>query len=971
MGRLTAKDIEAVKVSSSKATAPPKLFPVKTPANLLKKKNANEPEPLVFYANGQTLSQRLQKPPQGQVGWRDARRQGGPQSSPTKRQYADVALASEDNYVTADYIPGQPAAQTSRAVKKSNQWHRWTHEVIPALVPVFVDLMHQTKSLRDTAELRLQHSDCACAKRALYVAVVRLNASTRRRLQVLARPSYAAPSGIVSLLAGPPELGRHAAVDATLELIRETVIGPSIASPASPSTTPAGSRPCTPPPPSPSGSDSDSSRSAPATPTAARPVPPAPSGRKRRAPDREHKHESKANPFPDPPPRTRPSDYLISRCPTCFGGLVHDPTAACDIHVCADAGFTQKRRRGGPRDPPRTHPNTVFVPEHTTDEMGAHVEDVRPVRGQTKKRARPSEEEDHYEHQDLRVPRTVLDDCRDSFIAADKKREKASTKFFEDTGVMGLLCRHDRVLWLVNMRSSSEKQYFVLVLLETLFQHLPLNIHIGILYDIACQLHRSCVKYKFMERYMDRMIFAVSVFHAFGHRWPCQLIYHPMKCCGFGHTNGKGCERFWHSISKLIAYLRVTGIMCHADKMSLGRMGSWILRRTEHCENKMREARADLVACGVPVAQLRVQWADQVKVQTQPLKSQSKNAAKQAVDTIIAARAKQQQLWQRWKALSETQVNEDADAEAHDYATTHVQDALKAWETQAAKTKQLERTLGVNDSTILKKLKFTDYYTARMNARAVKDRLRARLRDRKFEMDPIERSVRRTRSENQRNEHAGAAIKRREPNISRLVQTYNKLCEQIQSLISKKKAPPHSVAPLPVPSKGIYQLDVDDVIWQDLGLDEEESRPPLWLSDEKVRTGIRAMLMVDRCNEESARLMREHAHLFVWFQNEWKTIQMAIAQSEGAVRYQMERRREELLQLCVLWRKSLDRIPLPTEQQWGPTDDEFLDEDLSDEDEQEDEDEAIFHVVAAVERADNHRAGDEVDALSWDDDAEL
>ncbi|KAJ7612604.1 hypothetical protein FB45DRAFT_981861 [Roridomyces roridus] len=786
----------------------------------------------------------------------------------------------------------------------------------------------------------------------------------------------------------------HAAVDATLELVRETVIGPSIASPASPSTTPAGSRPCTPPPPSPSGSDSDSSRSAPATPTAARPVPPAPSGRKRRAPDREHEHESKANPFPDPPPRTRPSDYLISRCPTCFGGLVHDPTAACDIHVCADACFTQKRRRGGPRDPPRTHPNTVFVPEHTTDEMGAHVEDVRPVRGQTKKRARPSEEEDHYEHQDLRVPRTVLDDCRDSFIAADEKREKASTKFFEDTGVMGLLCRHDRVLWLVNMRSSSEKQYFVLVLLETLFQHLPLNIRIGILYDIACQLHRSCVKYKFMERYMDRMIFAVSVFHAFGHRWPCQLIYHPMKCCGFGHTNGEGCERFWHSISKLIAYLRVTGYhvrlytidsqIQHADKMSLGRMGSWILRRTEHCENKMREARADLVACGVPVAQLRVQWADQVKVQTQPLKSQSKNAAKQAVDTIIAARAKQQQLWQRWKALSETQVNEDADAEAHDYATTHVQDALKAWETQAAKTKQLKRTLGVNDSTILKKLKFTDYYTARMNARAVKDRLRARLRDRKFEMDPIERSVRRTRSENQRNEHAGAAIKRREPNISRLVQTYNKLCEQIQSLISKKKAPPHSVAPLPVPSKGIYQLDVDDVIWQDLGLDEEESRPPLWLSDEKVRTGIRAMLMVDRCNEESARLTREHAHLFVWFQNEWKTIQMAIAQSEGAVRYQMERRREELLQLY--------RIPLPTEQQWGPTDDEFLvceiaeataawgdgeqvmeseDEDLSDEDEQEDEDEAIFHVVAAVERADNHRAGDEVDALSWDDDAEL
>ncbi|KAJ7097513.1 hypothetical protein C8R43DRAFT_907717 [Mycena crocata] len=41
---------------------------------------------------------------------------------------------------------------------------------------------------------------------------------------------------------------------------------------------------------------------------------------------------------------------------------------------------------------------------------------------------------------------------------------------------MALLCRHDRVLWLVNMRTAGEKQYYVLVLLEMLFQHLPADI---------------------------------------------------------------------------------------------------------------------------------------------------------------------------------------------------------------------------------------------------------------------------------------------------------------------------------------------------------------------------------------------------------------------------------------------------------------------------------------------------------------
>ncbi|KAF9063376.1 hypothetical protein BDP27DRAFT_1232258 [Rhodocollybia butyracea] len=46
------------------------------------------------------------------------------------------------------------------------------------------------------------------------------------------------------------------------------------------------------------------------------------------------------------------------------------------------------------------------------------------------------------------------------------------------------------------------------------------------------------------------------VFHAYGHGWACQCIYHPRKCKGFGLSDGEGCERLWHSISKLIAYLR-------------------------------------------------------------------------------------------------------------------------------------------------------------------------------------------------------------------------------------------------------------------------------------------------------------------------------------------------------------------------------------------------------------------------------
>jgi hypothetical protein len=154
----------------------------------------------------------------------------------------------------------------------------------------------------------------------------------------------------------------------------------------------------------------------------------------------------------------------------------------------------------------------------------------------------------------------VLDECKSSFKAADERRVKANTSFFSDTGLMALLCRHDNVLWLVNMTSAGEKQHYALALLNRLFHELPPTTRVGVLYDIACQLERSCKKWGFLSEFIHRMHFAVSVFHAYGHQWACQLLYHPQKCDHFGLTDGEGCERFWSSIKHLIPTLRVSGV---------------------------------------------------------------------------------------------------------------------------------------------------------------------------------------------------------------------------------------------------------------------------------------------------------------------------------------------------------------------------------------------------------------------------
>ncbi|KAG6912904.1 hypothetical protein DXG01_011196, partial [Tephrocybe rancida] len=173
-----------------------------------------------------------------------------------------------------------------------------------------------------------------------------------------------------------------------------------------------------------------------------------------------------SNPFPDPAARVRPSDYLRARCPLCFGGEFpraspedERPDDNPDAIVCINACFTQKRNRQA-RDPPCTHPRTVFIPEQDAEAMEKYVDFIRVKKAPAKKRTN-TEEPDHLEGS-LHVPKSVLDGCEAGFTAADSCREKASMQFFDDTTLMALLCCHDIVLFIANMRSAGEKQHYVM-----------------------------------------------------------------------------------------------------------------------------------------------------------------------------------------------------------------------------------------------------------------------------------------------------------------------------------------------------------------------------------------------------------------------------------------------------------------------------------------------------------------------------
>jgi len=88
----------------------------------------------------------------------------------------------------------------------------------------------------------------------------------------------------------------------------------------------------------------------------------------------------------------------------------------------------------------------------------------------------------------------VLAECEKSFIAAQAKIAKASKVFFADTGLMALVCRHDRLLWVVNMTTPGERQHYAFALVQRLFSEIPADWTVGLLYDIACQIQRSMIK---------------------------------------------------------------------------------------------------------------------------------------------------------------------------------------------------------------------------------------------------------------------------------------------------------------------------------------------------------------------------------------------------------------------------------------------------------------------------------------------
>jgi hypothetical protein len=571
------------------------------------------------------------------------------------------------------------------------------------------------------------------------------------------------------------------------------------------------------------------------------------------------------------------------------------------------------------------------------DDMEARVSALRPLKSQTqagrKRKFQEVEEtdvssplEDDKVELGLNVPNSVLDGCEKSFVAADGDRIKASTQYFDDTGVMACLCRHDIPLCLANMRTAGEKQFYAFALIEALLRELPSHWRIGLLYDIACQIHRSLLKWDFIPEWEDRIEFGVSVFHAYGHQWTCQLWYHPRKSEKWGLSDGEGCERFWSQLKRLIPGLRVTGYHRrlfildiqaeHVIKSKLLTAGQWLKDRVNTATKRIAEG--EVVLDGRCIHDLLAHFKDQQAFQSKPAIRQSKNSGAAAIDRVLSLRNTEASLKARLGELSaelEGLVG-NADTwllqEEINDRVSQTRSSIKRVEADIKKRTDDLRLTDFKSFKDLQRLKKNAWLNKQLNIRIVLDQLLVKLRARKFELANLDRGHTSRELDNQHRDHIEKATKGRERGIQGTIKAYERLRKDMMAMRGKDGVARDAYIP-PEITTSVYKLDVDQEIWLLQGAQGVAQFPegvvPPWLSDASVRVGIRAAQEVVNSQQELKRCAAECSNLSQWLEMEYRATQSLFdISTDHCIKHFALRRLHELFDLYSIWEKHLDVV---------------------------------------------------------------
>ncbi|KAL1752908.1 hypothetical protein FB107DRAFT_197122, partial [Schizophyllum commune] len=127
--------------------------------------------------------------------------------------------------------------------------------------------------------------------------------------------------------------------------------------------------------------------------------------------------------------------------------------------------------------------------------------------------------------------------------------------------------------------------------------------------------------------------------------------------------------------------------------------------------------------------------------------------------------------------------------------------------------------------------------------------------------------------------------------------------------------------------EGLFNLDVDDTIWQDF--DYTDGDLPDWLASEPNRQGINSMLVIDRCDEELSRLHSERSILQNWMQEEWAALIALEKETDDApMAHHLTKYKQTLIAQACYWIRDTRSIEpsVILGNSWGPSEKELMDE---------------------------------------------
>ncbi|POW04684.1 hypothetical protein PSTT_10208 [Puccinia striiformis] len=180
------------------------------------------------------------------------------------------------------------------------------------------------------------------------------------------------------------------------------------------------------------------------------------------------------------------------------------------IYICLDANFQQRHHERSSKNYIKIESQPLFIPPEDIQESNTEIRDAEIAKKVSQKAS----------------------STKQQMTAATQARGKDVTT------------------------PTGEGRGLPMSIIKRLFADINPDVNVGVLYDIGCTLGKFLQKRDLLTDLRPRMTFATAVFHSYVHDWPCQLQFNPRYNDGWGLTDGEGLERLWSYLSPLVSPLR-------------------------------------------------------------------------------------------------------------------------------------------------------------------------------------------------------------------------------------------------------------------------------------------------------------------------------------------------------------------------------------------------------------------------------